>query len=323
MAGQRARRLADARGRHGARARRTREALAKTATDGDRAARADRQLAAATVPSWRGRSARWSALAARSSCSPGARSDVEDADRVDAEPAGRLRASTDATRLTRRARQRRHHGGPDVRAPAARRPAPSAATAGGPARAEFLQQGGGEPAADRRRQSAVRRRADRRWRRRRRCRGRRRRLGGARGSSAPARSRPRRCRPRPSPTSASTSTRAASQKIEALKTLKSSRLRGRGRHRAPTTTCASQSSRRSTRRRACEDLDYDDDIEPWLGDRVAVAAVDLGDDEPDARWSCVQVNDAGQGRGRAREARRVRRRPADEPAAGRSTATGP
>ncbi len=30
----------------------------------------------------------------------------------------------------------------------------------------------------------------------------------------------------------------------------------------------------------CESLDYGDDIEPWLGDRFAVAAVDLGEDEP-------------------------------------------
>lgn len=31
----------------------------------------------------------------------------------------------------------------------------------------------------------------------------------------------------------------------------------------------------------CTDLDYDDDIEPWLGDRAAVAAVDQGHDDPD------------------------------------------
>ena len=31
---------------------------------------------------------------------------------------------------------------------------------------------------------------------------------------------------------------------------------------------------------ACENLDYEDDIEPWLGDRFAFAAVDLGDDGP-------------------------------------------
>lgn len=30
----------------------------------------------------------------------------------------------------------------------------------------------------------------------------------------------------------------------------------------------------------CEGLDYGDDIEPWLGDRMAVAAVDTGEDEP-------------------------------------------
>jgi hypothetical protein len=31
---------------------------------------------------------------------------------------------------------------------------------------------------------------------------------------------------------------------------------------------------------ACEELDYEDDIEPWLGDRFAFAAVDRGDDSP-------------------------------------------
>ena len=28
----------------------------------------------------------------------------------------------------------------------------------------------------------------------------------------------------------------------------------------------------------CPDLDYGDDVEPWLGDRAAIAAVDLGED---------------------------------------------
>lgn len=32
---------------------------------------------------------------------------------------------------------------------------------------------------------------------------------------------------------------------------------------------------------SCPDLDYGDDIEPWLGDRMAVAAVDAGADQPD------------------------------------------
>jgi hypothetical protein len=31
---------------------------------------------------------------------------------------------------------------------------------------------------------------------------------------------------------------------------------------------------------SCDDLDYGDDIEPWLGDRMAVAAVDTGGDTP-------------------------------------------
>lgn len=32
---------------------------------------------------------------------------------------------------------------------------------------------------------------------------------------------------------------------------------------------------------ACTDLDYDDDVEPWLGDRAAFALVDQGNDHPD------------------------------------------
>jgi hypothetical protein len=40
----------------------------------------------------------------------------------------------------------------------------------------------------------------------------------------------------------------------------------------------------------CE-LDYNDDIEPWLGDRAAAAAVDLGEDEP-TPVLVVQVKDA-------------------------------
>jgi hypothetical protein len=41
----------------------------------------------------------------------------------------------------------------------------------------------------------------------------------------------------------------------------------------------------------CDGLDYADDIEPWLGDRAAAAAVDVGDDEPDP-VVVVQVKDA-------------------------------
>ncbi len=41
------------------------------------------------------------------------------------------------------------------------------------------------------------------------------------------------------------------------------------------------------------DLDYGADVEPWLGDRAAVAAVDLGHDEPDVVF-VVQVTDADQ-----------------------------
>jgi uncharacterized protein DUF3352 len=41
----------------------------------------------------------------------------------------------------------------------------------------------------------------------------------------------------------------------------------------------------------CKGLDYGDDIEPWLGDRAAVAAVDVGGDEP-APVFVLQVKDA-------------------------------
>ena len=41
---------------------------------------------------------------------------------------------------------------------------------------------------------------------------------------------------------------------------------------------------------ACEDVDYGDDIEPWLGDRMAVAAVDTGDETPVPVF-VVQVSD--------------------------------
>ena len=43
------------------------------------------------------------------------------------------------------------------------------------------------------------------------------------------------------------------------------------------------------------DLDYADDIEPWLGDRFAVAAVDAGGDEPGPG-----LRGPGEGRGRRR-----------------------
>jgi hypothetical protein len=41
----------------------------------------------------------------------------------------------------------------------------------------------------------------------------------------------------------------------------------------------------------CDGLDYGDDIEPWLGDRAAVAAVDVGGEEPDP-VVVLQVKDA-------------------------------
>lgn len=43
----------------------------------------------------------------------------------------------------------------------------------------------------------------------------------------------------------------------------------------------------------CEGLDYAEDVEPWVGSRAAMAAVDLGDDEP-AAVGVVQVTDAGR-----------------------------
>jgi hypothetical protein len=42
----------------------------------------------------------------------------------------------------------------------------------------------------------------------------------------------------------------------------------------------------------CDDLDFADDIEPWVGDRFAVAAVETGADEP-APVFVVQVTDEG------------------------------
>ena len=42
----------------------------------------------------------------------------------------------------------------------------------------------------------------------------------------------------------------------------------------------------------CEGLDYAEDVAPWLGSRAAVAAVDLGEDEP-SPVAVVQVTDAG------------------------------
>ena len=44
---------------------------------------------------------------------------------------------------------------------------------------------------------------------------------------------------------------------------------------------------------ACEGLDFDDDIKPWLGDRFAIAAIDGADDEP-TPVGVVQVKDADQ-----------------------------
>lgn len=48
-----------------------------------------------------------------------------------------------------------------------------------------------------------------------------------------------------------------------------------------------------TKSGACEGLDYAKDVKPWLGSRAAMAAVDLGEDEP-AAVGVVQVTDSGQ-----------------------------
>ena len=45
----------------------------------------------------------------------------------------------------------------------------------------------------------------------------------------------------------------------------------------------------------CTDLTYDHDIDPWLGERAAAAAVDVGDDSPDF-VVVVQVKDEGKAR---------------------------
>ena len=45
----------------------------------------------------------------------------------------------------------------------------------------------------------------------------------------------------------------------------------------------------------CTNLTYDHDIDPWLGERAAAAAVDLGGDEPDF-VVVVQVKDEGKAR---------------------------
>ena len=43
----------------------------------------------------------------------------------------------------------------------------------------------------------------------------------------------------------------------------------------------------------CDGLDYAADVKPWLGSRAAIAAVDLGEDEPTA-VGVVQVTDSGK-----------------------------
>ena len=82
-------------------------------------------------------------------------------------------------------------------------------------------------------------------------------------------------------------------------------VQGRASASTPTTTSARRSSSRIQDEAHCDDLDYADDIEPWLGDRAAVAAVDLGGDDPDP-----VVRGPGQGRRRGRRGPRRRSRTA-------------
>ncbi len=44
---------------------------------------------------------------------------------------------------------------------------------------------------------------------------------------------------------------------------------------------------------ACESVDYDKDVKPWLGDRMAVAAVDTGDEQP-SPVGVIEVKDAAK-----------------------------
>ena len=57
----------------------------------------------------------------------------------------------------------------------------------------------------------------------------------------------------------------------------------------------------------CDGLTFDDDIDPWLGNRAAVAAVDTGGAKPGSRLGGPGQG-RRQGRGRAEEARRLRSR---------------
>jgi hypothetical protein len=52
---------------------------------------------------------------------------------------------------------------------------------------------------------------------------------------------------------------------------------------------------------ACEDLDFDDDIKPWLGDRFAVAAIDGGDAEFPVPVGVVQVKDGDEAQDRVEQ----------------------
>ena len=66
------------------------------------------------------------------------------------------------------------------------------------------------------------------------------------------------------------------------------------------------------------DVSYEDDVQPWLGYRFAVAAVDLGEDLP-APVGVIQVTDAGRPRRASRSSPGV---PARTSVAGWSRASG-
>ena len=77
---------------------------------------------------------------------------------------------------------------------------------------------------------------------------------------------------------------------------------------------------------ACPDLDYGDDIEPWLGDRAALAAVDTGADQPSPVF-VVQVKDADEADAGLTKIKDCSAADATDgggrrPVGGRSTATG-
>ena len=164
---------------------------------------------------------------------------------------------------------------------------------------EYLEQGGGAPlrptASARRRGRGGRRAAVAR-----RCG---RRSGSPSSVAGPGRRR-RSSAPAPSPREALPATTlgyvsvdldpSGGQKIEAIRTLRKFPAFRDQIGLTPTTTCASKIFDEIEKQAHCQGLDYADDVEPWLGDRAAVAAVDTGADA------------AGAGLRRAGQATRTR-----------------